>query len=140
MTKFGPKLAYLVNLGQAMQAYSMPCCGSVGGCGARAVSRKTPIYFIDWQSQWGAFGSREWHANASPESLELQKVAGRNTWDTLTEQEQQEIRNAGANWWPNAPMHQRAYRLTITENEKWRSTLFAQLEGAAKGVQYISFK
>merc|ERR1719474_1178402 len=46
MTKFGPKLAFLVNLGQAMQAYSMPCCGSVGGCGARAVSRKTPIYFI----------------------------------------------------------------------------------------------
>ena len=24
-TKFGPKLAFLVNLGQAMQAYSMPC-------------------------------------------------------------------------------------------------------------------
>ena len=46
MTKFGPKLAFLVNLGQAMQAYSMPCYGSVGGCGARAVSRKTPIYFI----------------------------------------------------------------------------------------------
>ena len=45
-TKLGPKLAFLVNLGQAMQAYSMPCCGSVGGCGARAVSRKTPIYFI----------------------------------------------------------------------------------------------
>ena len=46
-TKFGPKLAFLVNLGQAMQAYSMPCCGSVGGCGARAVSRKTPIYFMN---------------------------------------------------------------------------------------------
>ena len=45
-TKFGPKLAFLVNLGQAMQAYSMPCCGSIGGCGARAVSRKTPIYYI----------------------------------------------------------------------------------------------
>ena len=45
-TKFGPKWAFLVNLGQAMQAYSMPCCGSVGGCGARAVSRKTPIYFM----------------------------------------------------------------------------------------------
>ena len=45
-TKFGPKLAFLVNLSQAMQANSMPCCGSVGGCGARAVSRKTPIYFI----------------------------------------------------------------------------------------------
>ena len=29
-----------------MQAYSMPCCGSVGGFRARAVSRKTPIYFI----------------------------------------------------------------------------------------------
>ena len=25
MTKFGPKLAFFVNLGQAMQAYSMPC-------------------------------------------------------------------------------------------------------------------
>ena len=24
-TKFGPKLAFLVNLGQAMQAYSLPC-------------------------------------------------------------------------------------------------------------------
>merc|ERR1712034_211554 len=47
-TKFGPKLAFLVNLGQAMQAYSMPCCGSVGGCGARAVSRKTPIYFMKY--------------------------------------------------------------------------------------------
>ena len=45
-TKFGPKLAVLVNLVQAMQAFSVPCCGSVGGCGARAVSRKTPIYFI----------------------------------------------------------------------------------------------
>ena len=39
-TKFGPKLAFLVNLGQAMQAHL------VGGCGARAVSRKTPIHFI----------------------------------------------------------------------------------------------
>ena len=47
-TKFGPKLAFLVNLGQAMQAYSIQCPvgGSVGGCGARAVSRKTHIYFI----------------------------------------------------------------------------------------------
>ena len=25
MTKFGPKLAFLVNLGKAMQAYSVPC-------------------------------------------------------------------------------------------------------------------
>ena len=39
-TKFGPKLAFLVNLGQC------PVGGSVSGCGARAVSRKTPIYFI----------------------------------------------------------------------------------------------
>ena len=49
-TKFGPKFAFLVNLGQAMQAYLMPCCGSVGGCGARAVSRKTPIYFIHFNT------------------------------------------------------------------------------------------
>ena len=27
-----------------------PVCGSVGGCGARAVSRKTPIYFICWST------------------------------------------------------------------------------------------
>ena len=39
-TKFGPKMAFLVNLGQALLAHL------VGGCGARAVSRKTPIYFI----------------------------------------------------------------------------------------------
>ena len=42
-----PKNATLVNLGQAMQAYSMTCCESDSGCGARAVSRKTPIYFIE---------------------------------------------------------------------------------------------
>ena len=35
-SKFGPKLAFLVNLGQAMQAYSVPCCGSVG-CVARGL-------------------------------------------------------------------------------------------------------
>ena len=45
-TKFGPKFVFLVNLGQAMQAYSVPVGGSVNGCGARAVSRKTPIFFI----------------------------------------------------------------------------------------------
>ena len=49
-TKFGPKLAFLVNLGQAMQALlcsvQCPVGGSVGGCGALAVSRKTPIYLI----------------------------------------------------------------------------------------------
>ena len=44
-SKFGPKLAFLVNLGQAM-LIQCPVGGSVGGCGARAVSRKTPIYFI----------------------------------------------------------------------------------------------
>ena len=41
-----PKLAFLVDMGQAMQVFSVLYCGSVGGCGARAVSRKTPIYFI----------------------------------------------------------------------------------------------
>ena len=45
-TKFGPKVEFLVNLGQTMLAYLVPCCGSVGGCGALAVSRKTPIYLI----------------------------------------------------------------------------------------------
>ena len=39
-SKFGPKMAFLFILGQALLAHL------VGGCGARAVSRKTPIYFI----------------------------------------------------------------------------------------------
>ena len=38
-SKFGPKMAFLFFLGQALPAHL------VGGCGARAVSRKTPIYF-----------------------------------------------------------------------------------------------
>ena len=40
-TQFCPKIAFLVILGQALLAHL------VGGCGARAVSRKTPIYFIN---------------------------------------------------------------------------------------------
>ena len=39
-SKFGPKMAFLFFLGQALPAHL------VGGCGARAVSRKTPIYFM----------------------------------------------------------------------------------------------
>ena len=39
-SKFGPKMAFLFILGQALPAHL------VGGCDARAVSRKTPIYFI----------------------------------------------------------------------------------------------
>ena len=39
-SKFGPKMAFLFFLGQALPAHL------VGGCGVRAVSRKTPIYFI----------------------------------------------------------------------------------------------
>ena len=45
-TKFGPKLAFLFITGQALLALLVPFGGLVGGCGARAVSRKTPIYFI----------------------------------------------------------------------------------------------
>ena len=35
-TKFGPKLAFLVILGQALPAHFVPCGGLVGGCGAPA--------------------------------------------------------------------------------------------------------
>ena len=45
-TKFGPKLAFLVNLGQALRLIQCPVGGSVGGCGTWAASRKTPIDFI----------------------------------------------------------------------------------------------
>ena len=43
-SKFGLKMAFLFILGQALPAHL------IGGCGARAVSRKTPIYFIYWKS------------------------------------------------------------------------------------------
>ena len=42
-TKFSPKLAFLPGLWLIW----CPVGGLVGGCGARAVSRKTPIYFIE---------------------------------------------------------------------------------------------
>ena len=78
-TKFGPKLAFLVNLGQAMQAYSMPCCGSVGGCGARAVSRKTPIYFMGLKSDSDCFLSQRKFVifECFPECLLCHNVAQR---------------------------------------------------------------
>ena len=41
-SKFGLKMAFLFILGQALPAHW------VGVCGARAVSRKTPIYFISY--------------------------------------------------------------------------------------------
>ena len=41
-TKFSPKLSFLPGLWLIW----CPVGGLVGGCGARAVSRKTPIYFI----------------------------------------------------------------------------------------------
>ena len=40
---FCPKLAFLFILGQLIWC---PVGGLVGGCGVRAVSRKTPIYFM----------------------------------------------------------------------------------------------
>ena len=43
-TKFGHKLAFLFILGQALTAHLVPFGRLVGGCGARAVSRKTPNY------------------------------------------------------------------------------------------------
>ena len=46
MTKFGPKMAFLFFLARPCRFFRCPVGGSVGGCGARAVSRKTPIYFI----------------------------------------------------------------------------------------------
>ena len=49
-TKFGPKLAFLVIL-----VICCPVRGLVGGCGARALSRKTPIYFIQYQYQFMIF-------------------------------------------------------------------------------------
>ena len=45
-TKFGPKWAFLFILGQALLAHLVPCWWVIGSCGARAVSRNTPIYFI----------------------------------------------------------------------------------------------
>ena len=41
---FCPKICFLGHM-QALSAHLMPCW-LVGGCGGRAVSRKTPLYFI----------------------------------------------------------------------------------------------
>ena len=46
-TKFGPKLAFFWSIrARPCRLIQCPVGWSVGGCGARAVSRKTPIYFI----------------------------------------------------------------------------------------------
>ena len=45
-TKFGPNWHFWSIWARPCRLYSMPWCGSVGGYGARAVSRKTPIYFM----------------------------------------------------------------------------------------------
>ena len=45
-TKFGPKLAFWSILARPCRLIWYPVGGSVGGYGARAISRKTPIYFI----------------------------------------------------------------------------------------------
>ena len=93
------------------------------------------LFVCDVELQWGTMGGPEWQAQASPEELEMQKEAGRNHWRTMTEEELQHIKSAGATWWENAPMNQRCYLLAITDCPKWRSTLFAQLEGAATGYK-----
>ena len=41
--KFGPKFAFVALIGLA-GSFGAPL---VGGCGARAISRKTPIYFME---------------------------------------------------------------------------------------------
>ena len=58
-TKFGPKLAFLVNLARPCRLIQCPVGGSVGGCGARAVSRKTPIFFIGFEGSKHAFGPKD---------------------------------------------------------------------------------
>ena len=52
-TKFGPKLAFLSIAGSFG-------AGMVGGCGARAVSRETPIYFIQLASDLELRVSLSW--------------------------------------------------------------------------------
>ena len=53
-SKFGPKMAFLFFLGQALPAHL------VGGCGARAVYRKTPIYFIFSKKMGFVRGTKSW--------------------------------------------------------------------------------
>ena len=45
--QIGPKIGIFGQFGPGHAGFFVfPVVGSVGGCGARAVSRKTPIYFI----------------------------------------------------------------------------------------------
>ena len=57
-TKFGPKLAFLVNLGQAMQAYSVPCWW-VGWWLWRAgcISQDTYLLYQHYMGHSGDFGN-----------------------------------------------------------------------------------
>merc|ERR1712107_832431 len=60
-SKFGPKMAFLFFLGQALPAHL------VGGCGARAVSRKTPIlYFIDFMTSCCRLRRGWWRSPSQP--------------------------------------------------------------------------
>ena len=55
-TKFGPKLAFLVNLGQAMQVYSVPCWW-VGWWLWRAGCISQDTYFLEHILAFVTFGS-----------------------------------------------------------------------------------
>ena len=54
----------------------MPFCGSVGGCGAWAVSRKTPIYFIYLinKNAFNNITSDQLSSNRVHEGLKLEMV------------------------------------------------------------------
>ena len=58
-SKFGPKMTFLFFLGQALPAHL------VGGCGARAVSRKTPIYFMGLMKNLNTFRFNSTHDSFS---------------------------------------------------------------------------
>ena len=70
-TKFCQKIAFLVNLARPCRLIQCPVGESVRGCGARAVSRKTPIYFI-WQIFYCS--SPSWRVSWKPQLNMVQKV------------------------------------------------------------------
>ena len=63
-SKFGPKMAFLFILGRALPAHL------VGGCGARAVSRKIPNNFIQIKKN-GPADYADDAANSLPRTLSL---------------------------------------------------------------------
>ena len=109
-SKFGPKMAFLFILGQALPAHL------VGGCGARAVSRKTPITLC------------------TSHPLELYEITVSKVWPgfSFSKDYFSKLLLLVSFWWCNDPHniificcspHSLSGKLLFWENSRWEKTV-----------------